>query len=627
MAFSFSFLTFLVKKILNFCKQKHMAEGTDHLRLQVVLEENSDSRGIRFTGGLEEDDCEEKKDDGNEKKDDNDNSKEGLFIIFIGLIAACILVLLIASLTVNRLKNSKIWVFELWKWCSLLLAVLGGGVIAYQFRLVIDFLIWKFWAKKKSLHAYYLYGIKKSFLASIWLIWVFLAWILFFDRGDKPSEDAREITNDVTRVLAGFLIGDAIWLTKTLLVQLVASFHVKNLFEKIQNAKSKREALIAIFKKTKTNSVETMKEFIGTISGKQLPELWYSEKGEKIKNVAEAKRAANEIFTKFAENEKYINLADVLTYVRMDNQQVRQHFQAAAEDTDIERIKRSAFRKWVVEVYREYESLNSTLKYRKTAVDELNKLASMAVLLLIIIVWLLFMGFITTQMLIFITTQLLLVVFMFGNTAKTLFEAIIFVFVQHPFDVGDRCIIDDVQMVVEGMEILTTSFLRYDGGKLYYPNSVLATKPIYNLYRSPTMMDSVEFDISRSILKDDDMQKSLRKKIKEYLKKNSRYWLEEHSLQFKGIESEQNKLTVALHVNHTISFHYATQRGKRRSQLVLGITKILDDLRIRSTIIMTGTSHPGASTSYSTQTDPSSRAHKRMANGLDKPQVFAPKWK
>lgn len=50
-------------------------------------------------------------------------------------------------------------------------------------------------------------------------------------------------------------------------------------------------------------------------------------------------------------------------------------------------------------------------------------------------------------------------------------------------------------MVVEEMNILTTIFLRYDNEKVSYPNSVLATKPISNFYRSPEMIDSVEFAI------------------------------------------------------------------------------------------------------------------------------------
>lgn len=78
--------------------------------------------------------------------------------------------------------------------------------------------------------------------------------------------------------------------------------------------------------------------------------------------------------------------------------------------------------------------------------DELNRIASGGVLVVIIIVWNLMMGFLTTKILVFITSQLLLVVFMFGNSVKTVFEAIIFVFVMHPYDVGDRCVIDGVQV-------------------------------------------------------------------------------------------------------------------------------------------------------------------------------------
>ena len=50
-------------------------------------------------------------------------------------------------------------------------------------------------------------------------------------------------------------------------------------------------------------------------------------------------------------------------------------------------------------------------------------------------------------------------------------------------------------MVVEEMNILTTVFLRYDNQKITYPNSVLATKPISNYYRSPDMGDAIDYSI------------------------------------------------------------------------------------------------------------------------------------
>jgi small-conductance mechanosensitive channel len=45
------------------------------------------------------------------------------------------------------------------------------------------------------------------------------------------------------------------------------------------------------------------------------------------------------------------------------------------------------------------------------------------------------------------------------------------------------------------MNILTTIFLKLDFEEVYYPNSVLATKPISNYYRSPDMTSSVEFSV------------------------------------------------------------------------------------------------------------------------------------
>jgi len=112
-----------------------------------------------------------------------------------------------------------------------------------------------------------------------------------------------------------------------------------------------------------------------------------------------------------------------------------------------------------VKVYFERRSLVHSLNDTNTAVDDLNMLVSFVLLIVILIAWLLIMGFLTTEVLVFISSQLLLVVFMFGNTAKTVFEAIIFVFVMHPFDVGDRCVIDGVQVVFNS-ELSPHSFMK-----------------------------------------------------------------------------------------------------------------------------------------------------------------------
>ncbi|KAE8735263.1 hypothetical protein F3Y22_tig00000340pilonHSYRG00135 [Hibiscus syriacus] len=87
------------------------------------------------------------------------------------------------------------------------------------------------------------------------------------------------------------------------------------------------------------------------------------------------------------------------------------------------------------------------------------------------------------------TTRVLIVIaaFLFAETSKTIFQVVIFIFVMHPFDVGDRCVVDGVQLVVEEINIFTTTFLKLNNEKVYYPNSVLFSKPISNYYRNPDM--------------------------------------------------------------------------------------------------------------------------------------------
>lgn len=99
-----------------------------------------------------------------------------------------------------------------------------------------------------------------------------------------------------------------------------------------------------------------------------------------------------------------------------------------------------------IETFRERRALALTLNDTKTAVNTLHQVVDVAVVIIIIIIGLLILGIATTHILVFISSQLLLVVFIFGNTCKTVFEAIIFLFVMHPYDVGDRCEIEGVQV-------------------------------------------------------------------------------------------------------------------------------------------------------------------------------------
>ncbi|KAL9314635.1 hypothetical protein ACSQ67_020087 [Phaseolus vulgaris] len=534
----------------------------------------------------------------------------------------------IASLTVTKLQKREVWGLKLWKWCVFVLVILCGRLVTEWFINVLVFLIERnFLFKKKVL--YFVYGVKKSVQGFIWLSLVLLTWEMLFSPGVKRTRKVGRILNYITLTLASCLIGAALWLAKTLLIKLLASkFQSTRFFDRVQESifhqyilktlsgpplmegaekvgstsnsgqlsfKTKinkkvgeKEQVIDVhkLKKMKHNKVSplTMKGLINVIRSSGLSTISYAQvenendqKDDEINSEWEAKAAAYRIFGNVAKpGHKYIEMDDLLRFMKIEQvENVLPLFEGAVETR---RIKRKSLKNWLVKVYLGRRSLIHSLNDTNTAVDDLNILASAVVVIVIIIVWLLLTGFLDTKVLVFISSQLLLVGFMFGNTAKTVFEAIIFVFIVHPFDVGDRCVIDDVQMVVEEMNILTTVFLRYDNEKIFYPNSVLATKPISNYNRSPEMCDSVEFavDVSTSI----ESIGALKGKLKVYLESRPQHWQTKHNVLVKDIENV-NKMKMVVNVTHTINFQNYGDKNSRRSELVLELKKILEELNIK----------------------------------------------
>ncbi|XP_043698096.1 mechanosensitive ion channel protein 10-like [Telopea speciosissima] len=579
-------------------------------------------------GGEEEDEEIYKSEILNSRKRSYKKWKIRLLIEWATLV--CIMGFLITSLTVHKLQHTMIWGLEIWKWCVLVTVILCGRLVTDWLIHFLVFLIERnFLLKKKVL--YFVYGLKQSVQVCIWLGLVLFAWALLINRGVKRPRDTTKILNFVSRAIASSLIGAFIWLAKTLLLKIVASsFHVNAFFDRIQesifhqyvlqtlsgpplmelaetvgssrsggqlsfrNIKKgeKEQEVIDVGKLHKMKqdmvSPSTMKGLIHVIRStglstlsNTLDESFVDEEGEQkdkeITNEWQAKAAAYQIFRNVAKpGNKYIDEEDLRRFLNKEEvSNVLPLFEGAVETG---KIKKSALQNWVVKVYLERKSLAHSLNDTKTAVKQLNTLLSFIVIVLIILLWLILMGIATTKVLVFISSQLLVVVFMFGNTCKTVFEAIIFVFVMHPFDVGDRCVIDGVQMIVEEMNILTTVFLRYDNEKIYYPNSVLSTKPISNFYRSPEMSDTVEFsvDVSTSM----ESIGALKARIKAYIESKPQYWHPKHSVVVKEIENV-NKMKIALYVLHTMNHQNYGEKINRRSELVLELKKIFEELSIK----------------------------------------------
>ncbi|KAL3639007.1 hypothetical protein CASFOL_016914 [Castilleja foliolosa] len=290
----------------------------------------------------------------------------------------------------------------------------------------------------------------------------------------------------------------------------------------------------------------------------------------------QARAAAKKIFSNVANmGSKFIYEDELLRFMWED--EVLKTMRLFEDGSEQLRISRKALKNWVVNVFRERRALALSLNDTKTAVNKLHQMLNVLVAVIIIVIWLLILKVATTQFFIFLSSQLLLVVFMFGNTCKTTFEAVIFLFVMHPFDVGDRVEIDGVQMVVEEMNILTTVFLKFDNHKIYYPNSVLSTKPIHNYYRSPEMKDAIDFCIHIST----HIEKIalMKERITRYIENKTYHWQPVHSIVMRDVE-DMNRIKFSIWLTHRMNHQDMGERWVRRALLVEEMVKTFRELDI-----------------------------------------------
>ncbi|XP_028797637.1 mechanosensitive ion channel protein 6-like [Neltuma alba] len=316
---------------------------------------------------------------------------------------------------------------------------------------------------------------------------------------------------------------------------------------------------------------------LSTLDEQILDSAQDDENATQIRSENEAKAAAKKIFQNVARRGcRFIYLEDLMRFMREDEaEKTMDLFEGASESG---KISKSSLKNWVVNAFRERRALALTLTDTKTAVNKLHRILNFIVGIIILVIWLLILGIASTKLLLFVSSQLVLVAFVFGNTCKTVFEAIIFLFVMHPFDVGDRCEIDGIQMVVEEMNILTTIFLRYDNQKIIIPNSVLATKAIHNFYRSPEMGDAIDFFVHVSTPA--EKIALMKQRIHSFIDNKKEHWYPQAFIVFRDLE-QLNMIRISIWPTHRMNHQDMGERFVRRSLLIEELLRIFRELDIQ----------------------------------------------
>jgi small-conductance mechanosensitive channel len=283
----------------------------------------------------------------------------------------------------------------------------------------------------------------------------------------------------------------------------------------------------------------------------------------------------------------------------------------------------------VVEFSRERKSIASSMHDVDQAITVLDRLLCTVVFIAIIFVFIAFLNqsFVTT--LATTGTALLSLSFVFAATTQEILGSCIFLFVKHPYDIGDRVDIVADQFTVEHISLLFTVFRRANGhkvgGLVQIPNIVLNTMSLENLSRSHAMMEEhsvfVSFDTTF-----EDVQ-ILRDELNKFVmdKDNSRDFQPDMNIEILGT-TDMSKLEIQVQIKHKGNWANETLRAARRSKFMCALVAALRAVPIYGPGGGTDAAGSAANPSYSVTTSnaEAKEAAKIAAKEREQARLFPP---
>lgn len=238
-----------------------------------------------------------------------------------------------------------------------------------------------------------------------------------------------------------------------------------------------------------------------------------------------------------------------------------------------------------VEIGRERKSITASLKDLDSVVS---KLDDVFVFIVVVITLLVFLSLISTSAAGVLTSAgstLLALSWLFAATAQEFLQSVIFVFVKHPFDVGDRVSIygntgatlqgDDY--FVKEIALLYTEFKKMEGQVVQAPNSYHNTLFILNMRRSGGLAEALPVVIRfGTTLEQID---ALRQSLLEFVKAEKR--------EYQGnILTELREVKEAYSLTLNIVFFYKSNwqnellRLQRRNKFICALMVAMQDIGI-----------------------------------------------
>ncbi|KAK7746759.1 hypothetical protein SLS53_001947 [Cytospora paraplurivora] len=470
--------------------------------------------------------------------------------------------------------------------------------------------------------------------------WALASWLVFRYKFQHGGGDDFEWVYVIVRILGSLFVSSCIFLGEKAVIQLVSiTYHQRSFANRIKDSKREVNLLGLMFEASRTlfpmycaefaeedyiinDSIELLLNgkkhhrgqhkktgsltplnligeaaggigrvggkvtsafgnFASEITGKQVfnPNSSHSIVVEALEKLPTSEALARRIWMSFVvEGKDSLYPEDFVEVLGAEHkEEAEECFEALDEDKNGDISLDEMVRK-VVEVGKERKAIAHSMKDIGQALGVLDKVLLFGVLMIVIFIFLSFFNSSFVATLASAGTTLLSLSFAFSVTCQEFLGSCIFLFVKHPYDVGDRVDISDEQLIVEKISLLYTVFTRINTMKVVQiPNTVTNNLWIENISRSKAMREILEVNVSFDTSFEDI--ELLRQEMEKFVRdpENSRDFQPNFTI---GIGSVNNldKLTLRIIINHKSNWHNETVRATRRSKftcaLALAIKKI-----------------------------------------------------
>jgi small-conductance mechanosensitive channel len=442
--------------------------------------------------------------------------------------------------------------------------------------------------------------------------------------GDKTTKDWEKQMN---KVLVSFFVAATLNFAEKIIVQLIAiSFHLRTYADRIELNKFQIGSLTKLYKYSKEKLSMEDKEFDapsnGPGSGARTPAG--ALMGESKKATIEAMNRFGDVAGKIAgdftgrqvvksthPHQVVLSLlsstvgSQVLarrlyrTFARDDTETVHSDDLRNAFDNDEEAdaafsmfdkdmngdISMEELEAVCVEIGRERKSITASLKDLDSVVSKLDDVFMFVVFIIFVLV---LISLISTSAASTITSAgsaVLALSWLFSATAQEFLQSIIFVFVKHPFDVGDRVGIygntgsalkgDDY--FVKEISLLYTEFKKMEGHVVQAPNSYLNTLFILNQRRSGGLAEAVPitFKFGTTL----EQIEGLRNKLLEFVTAEKREYQSNILTELRDIV-EAHSITLNIVFFYKSNWQNELLRLQRRNKFICALMVSMQELGI-----------------------------------------------